>query len=292
MESIPPLDGVEHRYVDLPGLRMHVAEAGDGDPVLLLHGFPQHWWAWRGVIPGLAENHRVIVPDLRGAGWTDAPADGYERGQLLADVVALLDALEVERVHLVAHDWSVLIGYFLCMKHPERVRSYLDLAIPHPYVRFDLRALPVFRHLWFQYVVATPGLGSRLLSAGRQRFARYLLENYSANPKAWTEADLELFLARLREPARARASGSLYRGLILPEAARIARGKYRDVRLTTPTVLLTGSDDPVMRLELLGGYEDHTDDFRIEVVEGASHFIADDQPDAVVAHALELIGRT
>ena len=85
---------------------MHVAEAGEGDPVLLLHGFPQHWWAWRGVIPRLAENHRVIVPDLRGAGWTDVPRTGYDRDQLVADVVALLDALEVDRVHVVAHDWS------------------------------------------------------------------------------------------------------------------------------------------------------------------------------------------
>jgi pimeloyl-ACP methyl ester carboxylesterase len=292
MDSIPALDGVEHRFVELPGLRMHVAEAGTGDPVLLLHGFPQHWWAWRGVIPGLAEHHRVIVPDLRGAGWTDAPADGYERGQLLADVVALLDALDVERVHVVAHDWSALTGFFLCFEHPKRVRSYLDLAIPHPYVQFNLRALPVFRHLWFQYVVATPGLGSRLLRSGHQRFARYLLENFSANPDAWSEADLEIFIERFREPDRARAAGSLYRGLILPEVARIARGKYRDMRLTTPTVLLYGSEDPVMRLDLLGGYEEHADDFTLQAIDGASHFIADDQPDAVVEHALALIART
>ena len=96
----------------------------------------------------------------------------------------------------------------------------------------------------------------------------------------------------MREPARARAASSLYRGLILPEIARIARGVYRDQKLTTPTVILCGADDPVMRPEFLGGYEDNADDLTIEVVPDASHFIPDEQPDAVVAHALELDRRT
>ncbi|KAF0964307.1 alpha/beta fold hydrolase [Rhodococcus sp. T7] len=113
--TFPELDGVRHRYVRLPGLRMHVAEAGHGDPVVLLHGFPQHWWEWRGVVPGLTEHYRVICSDLRGAGWTDAPPTGYTRAQLLADVEALLDALDLDRVCLIAHDWGALLGYELCL---------------------------------------------------------------------------------------------------------------------------------------------------------------------------------
>ena len=290
--SIPDVDGVEHRFIELPGLRMHVAEAGQGDPVLLLHGFPQHWWEWRGVIPALAEHHRVIVPDLRGTGWTDVPKTGYERDQLLADVVALLDALEIDRIHVVAHDWSALIGYYLCFEHPERVRSYLCVAIPHPYIRFDVRALPAFRHLWFQYVIAAPGLGPWLLRSGRQRFLRRIIRGFSSRRTTWADDDLDVFAARMREPARARAAGSLYRGLILRELVRIARGRYRNQRLTTPTVILCGADDPVMRPEFLGGYENNAHELTIQVVPDASHFIPDEQPDAVAAHALELIART
>ena len=288
---LPELPGVEHRVVELPGgLRMHVAEAGQGDPVLLLHGFPQHWWEWRGVIPALAENHRVIVPDQRGTGWTDAPETGYDRKQLVADVVALLDALEIDRVHLVAHDWGALVSCLLCFEHPERVRSYMCIAIPHPFIRFDVRALPAFRHLWFQYVVATPGVGRRLLRSGG--LVRRIIRGFSSPRTTWSDDDLNVFADRMREPARARAASSLYRGLILPEIARIARGVYRDQKLTTPTVILCGADDPVMRPEFLGGYEDNADDLTIEVVPDASHFIPDEQPDAVVAHALELIART
>src|SRR5512133_641344 len=88
-DAWPRLAGVDHRFVQIPSLRMHVAEAGNPDAptVLLLHGFPQHWWEWRKVIPPLAERSRVVAPDLRGAGWTDAPADGYTVGDVLADVL-------------------------------------------------------------------------------------------------------------------------------------------------------------------------------------------------------------
>jgi pimeloyl-ACP methyl ester carboxylesterase len=290
---LPGVPGVEHRFVELPdGLRMHVAEAGQGDPVLLLHGFPQHWWEWRGVIPALAENHRVIVPDLRGTGWTDAPQTGYDRVQLLSDVVALLDVLEIDRVHLVAHDWGALVGYQLCFEHPERARSFLCVAIPHPYIRFDLRALPAFRHLWFQQVVAAPGVGAWLLRSGRQRLLRRIIRGFSSPRTTWTDDDLDVYADRMREPARAGAASSLYRGLILPELVRLARGTYRGRLLTMPTVILCGADDPVMRPEFLGGYEGNADDLRIEVVPDASHFIPDEQPDAVAAHALALIART
>src|SRR5262245_54016411 len=92
--EFPPLAGVEHRFVAIePGLRLHVAEAGAGEPLLLVHGWPQHWWAWRKIIPRLAAHHRLICPDLRGFGWSDAPPTGYAKEQLADDLINLLDAL-------------------------------------------------------------------------------------------------------------------------------------------------------------------------------------------------------
>ena len=89
----PPVEGVEHRYVEARGLRFHVAEAGppEADPLLALHGWPQHWYEWRRQIPALAEHYRVIVPDLRGFGWSDAPPDGYDKENMATDVLALID---------------------------------------------------------------------------------------------------------------------------------------------------------------------------------------------------------
>ncbi|GAB3431989.1 alpha/beta fold hydrolase [Flindersiella endophytica] len=296
--ALPALDGVEHHDIELPGLRMHVVEAGPEvstagstvEPVLLLHGFPQHWWEWRAVIPGLAEHHRVICPDLRGAGWTDAPAGGYNREQLLADVIGLLDARGLDRVHVLAHDWGAILGFLLCLRHPERVGRYISCAIPHPYLRFDHRMLPAMWRMWFQFAIVTPGLGPRLLGSGRQPLARHLLGERAAGRPTCSEADLEIFLARMREPARTRAAAALYRGFIQPEGRRIIGGAYRDTRLTTPTRLLIGAEDPVVRAEFMGGYEPYADDLRVETIAGAAHFLVDQQPEAVLERALEFFG--
>ena len=296
--ALPRLEGVEHRFVDLPRLRMHVARAGRGDPVLLLHGFPQHWWEWRKVIPGLAQHHQVICPDLRGAGWTDAPPAGYTLQQMLADVVALLDALSVDRVHLIAHDAGVPIGFELCLKHPDRVRNYLALSVPHPYVRFSRRMLAVlWDDLWLEPVLAAPVLGRWLMGLPDERFVRFIFSHYTAAQDAFSEEDIGLFAAPFREPARARAASALYRHYIAPTAMRIMTGAYKrhEQRLRTPTRLLYGTEDHAFSQPgIYGGYEDYADDLRFCPVTGAAHFIADEQPGTVVEHALECFapGRT
>ncbi|HET7304400.1 MAG TPA: alpha/beta hydrolase [Segeticoccus sp.] len=280
---------VSHRFVQLPDLRVHVAESGSGTPVLALHGFPQHWWQWRRVLPGLADRHRVLCPDLRGSGWTDAPAHGYGRDQLLADVLALLDVLELDQVHLLTHDWGSLVGYQLCLRHPERVRSHLALSIPPPFFAPDPRLAPVMvTRTWFNLVLPVPGLGARSLRAGRQRLLRRVLQGFSARD-AFSEDDIEHFLAPFREPARARAGSLLYRHFIQPEGVRILTGRYAGQRLTTPTTVLVGAEDP-LGPDVVHGYERHCDDLRVELVEGASHFLVDDRPDVVLQRALERFG--
>ncbi|NUT33805.1 MAG: alpha/beta hydrolase [Hamadaea sp.] len=285
-QAFPRLDGVTHRFVDLPGLRMHVAEAGQGHPILLLHGFPQHWWEYRALIGPLAEHYRVICPDLRGCGWTEAPADGYDADSLTGDVLHLLDALGVERVHIVAHDWGAIVAFRLALLHPGRVTGLVSMGIPHPYVHVGARMVGRMRHGWYQFPLHTPGLGPRVVGGGRQRLMRYLLRRYSAVPGAISEADLELFLSPLREPAHARAGSEIYRRFILPEGVRMLRGGYRDTRLTTPALVLAGEHDPVIRVDVIGDAAGHADDLTVEEVPGASHFMVDDRPDFVAARTL------
>lgn len=285
--EFPELDGVQHRFVKASGLRMHVAEAGNGEPLLLLHGFPQHWWGWYRVLPALAEHYRVICPDLRGAGWTDAPRAGYTSEQLVADVVALLDALGLDRVRVMAHDWGALVGFLLCLYHPQRVERYISLAIPHPFLRFNLRLMTALPRLWFQWAIATPVVGPFLLSRGRQPLASYLLDHYTSDRSAFTPRDRELFMAPFRDPARARAGSALYRNFIQPIFLRVISGRYRRKRLTTPTLILYGSEDPNMTAAILDGYQGHADDLTLEEVDSASHFIADEKPQVIIDRALE-----
>jgi pimeloyl-ACP methyl ester carboxylesterase len=112
---------------------MHVAEAGVGDPVLLLHGWPQHWYCWRRVIPRLAADHRLLCADLRGFGWSDAPRSSYSKQELADDVIALLDALELDRVRLVGHDWGAFVAFLAALRAPDRFSELLALSMIHPW---------------------------------------------------------------------------------------------------------------------------------------------------------------
>ncbi len=293
----PELAGVRHRFVDIPGLRMHVATAGPDVatsaelPVLLLHGVPQHWWQWRRVIPALGADRHVYAPDLRGAGWTDAPAGSYRLEVHLADVVALLDALDLPRVHVVAHDWAAIVAMRLALDHPERFGGLVSLTVPHLWLRFDPRLIAQLRVAWHLPLMATP-LAPRLIGRGRQRLQRHLLHGrFTVVSDAIGSDDAESYLARLREPARARAVSALYRELILPEFVRILRGAYADRRLTVPTVALLGAGDAISDPRTLGGHEGRADDFTMKIVEGAGHFLPEERPDVVVARARELFAR-
>jgi pimeloyl-ACP methyl ester carboxylesterase len=288
---MPSLPGVEHRFVDLPDLRMHVAEAGSGPAVLLLHGFPQHWWVWREVIPALAERHHVICADLRGMGWSDAPPDGYRTQQLVDDTVGLLDALGIDEVDVIGHDLGGILGYRLCIAHPDRIRRFLAIAAPHPYPAVEPRAILHVWRLWSMFAVTTPVLGPRLLGRGRQRVPRnWFLRD--TEDHVWSERDVELYLAPLRDPVRARAASALHRELMVREMNRTVAGRYRETRLTTPTlapygaVLIPhkrpGGEHPAA----LGGYEDHADDLTLTHVPGTGYYMVDERPDVVADLAI------
>jgi len=283
MTAMPAVDGVTHRWVEARGLRFHVAEAGSGDdPVLLLHGWPQHWYEWRNLMPALADGHRVLAMDLRGFGWTDAPHDGYEKENLATDVLAVLDELGLERVKLVGHDWGGWIGFLLCLRAPERFDRYLALNIPHPWIRVR-KALPHSWRLLYQAFVLAPWIG--YLAHRRKRFVRMALRAGGADPRFWDERALSIFADNLAEPSRAKAAVQMYRVFNLRELVPVLRGRYAGKRLTVPTRMLFGTDDAAIHTDLLDGYEDHADDMEIEFVAGCGHFIADQRPDLVAERA-------
>jgi pimeloyl-ACP methyl ester carboxylesterase len=276
---------VSHRLVRARGLDFHVAEAGSGeDVVLCLHGWPQHWYEWRRLMPALADRHRVLALDLRGFGWSDAPRDGYEKEEMATDVLAVLDELGLERVKLVGHDWGGWIGFLLCLRSPQRFEKFLSLNIVPPWASLRNTAPHAWR-FWYQWVILTPGLGYMLHRRGE--FVAKVLRGGSTRKEAWSEAEVRAFADNLMEPARARAGVRLYRTFNLREVGPIARGRYADAKLTVPTLLVFGEDDFVLRPEMLAGYQRHAEEMRVEMVPGCGHFIADERPDLVAARARE-----
>lgn len=285
---MPDVQGVTHRDVIANGVRFHVAEAGQGEPVVMLHGWPQHWWEWRGLIPPLAERYRVICPDLRGFGWSEVPAGGFRPETFAADILYLLDELELDRVRLIGHDWGALTAFIVCLRHPERVERYLALNMIHPWLRIRPRlVLGETSRLWYQVAMAVPGLSPAVMTRAAD-FAARRVRASSGDPSCWDGGAIEMFTDQLRDPERARAFSALYRWSLSPRGMlSLALGRYHDMRLHTPTLLLFGTEDFAIREETLEGYEEHAEDMTIEKVPGTGHFIADERPELVAERALE-----
>jgi pimeloyl-ACP methyl ester carboxylesterase len=285
LEGLPRVDGVEHRMVHVGGVAVHVAEGGQGDPVLMLHGWPQHWYCWRGVIPRLAGRFRIVCPDLRGFGWTEAPGHGYDPDTFAADAVALLDALDIERAHVIGHDWGGFTTFLLGIRHADRVRRAIAINAPHPWPPIDLRTLDATWRAWYAAVLAMPGLAPWMLRT-QPGLVRRLMRADNVHPEAIPDEAADSFARRLTDPARAQATSQLYRSY-LTTFGRVLRRGGREGRLTVPLRLLFGTRDVAISKSLLRGYEPHADDMEIELVPDSGHFLPDEKPELVAERALE-----
>ena len=277
-EGIPDVAGVAHEFVDAGGLRTHVALAGEGPPVLLMHGWPQHWYLWREVIPGVAPHARVIAPDFRGFGWSDAPPGGYEMDQLKRDMLALLDELGVQELTIAGHDWGGFVGFLLALDHPERVKGFLALNVIPPWPARDRRVLRDSWRFLYMPVLACPGLGRR---TGRAAAARGLTDS------GLNEADVEAFVSRFRGE-RGVVTERVYRSF-LRTLPRLVRGRYSAADLRVPSRLVFGTRDPVLTARAAEDSAAQTDQLGLELVPDAGHFVVDEKPELVSDRLLALI---
>ncbi|MCL4288291.1 MAG: alpha/beta hydrolase [Thermoleophilia bacterium] len=292
MPAIPGLE-VEHAHVDVQGLRMHVAAAGDpgAEPLVLLHGWPQHWYAWRRLIGPLSERYRVLCPDLRGFGWTAAPRGSYRKSELAADVVALLDSLGLDRVRLAGHDWGGFAGFLLCLDHPGRVSHFAVAGMSHPWVEPEhgaAAALKQARRLAYMALIAAPVAGGQLVRRV-PAFTRAVMRASAIDPdRTWSPAELDAFVAQWGEPDRAAACVALYRTFLTRELRDLATGAFRSQTMETPCLQLVGIADPVIRPEQQAGAEANAPNLRVQTVPDAGHWLPEEAPEALLDGMLEL----
>jgi pimeloyl-ACP methyl ester carboxylesterase len=251
--------------------------------VLLVHGWPQHWYMWRHLLGPLADaGYRAIAPDLRGFGWSEHPPDeDFRKETLVDDLIALCDELALPRVAYVGHDWGCWAGWLLCLRRPDLVERAVLMSAPPPFPpdRIDLAALGRIGRLWYQLPISLP-----LPARAKAPYFRALGRTSGADP-----ADFAAFDAALSQPAQVRASTLLYRQFQLRELGPLIARRYAGRRSAVPIRFMIGERDLLLYEGLAEQPAPHCDDYSGEVLPGIAHFVPEEAPDLVRERLLSFL---
>jgi pimeloyl-ACP methyl ester carboxylesterase len=272
-------DTFASRYIDAGELRMHAVIGGEGPPLLLVHGWPETWYAWRLVMPALARDFEVIAVDQRGIGLSDKPASGYDTGTLAADLVALMDALGHERFALAGHDTGFAISYALAADHPDRVDRVALAEIPGPPGAAPSPPVfvpaPVNNRLWHIPFNRVEGLPEQLIQ-GRE--AAYFGYEFAIQGGTLPDEVVDYYVRLLSNPGVLHGSLGFYRAF----DATLAQNEQRKSRpLTMPVLAIGGA----------ASYGEHVaevmklvaNDVQSAVISDAGHWVAEQAPDGMLA---------
>ena len=263
------------------GLTLAVLDEGEGTPVLLLHGFPDSSYLWRNQVPALVEaGMRVIAPDLRGFGESDKPTavEEYAISRSVADLVAVLDALDVEGTHVVGHDWGAAVAWAFAAFVPLRVDKLVAMSVGHPNT-FRERSIEQREKSWYQLLFLFTGVAEELLTRDDWKLFRQFSRG---------DGDLERHLEDLSRPGALTAGLNWYRANVGPQRELELRPPVPSV--AAPTLGLWSSGDNYLTEDpMLRSGEHVTGPWRYERIEGASHWLQLDAPEKVNDLLLEFL---
>ena len=202
-----------HHTAQVNGTRLHYVTAGEGPPVMLLHGWPQTWYEWRHVIDLLAGEYQVVAPDLRGFGYSAKPAAGYDADTMAADLAALSDHLGLRDVTVLGHDWGAVFAYVYAAKTPSQVRALgiVEMALPGVGVMEQAMApQPQGNFLWHMGFQSVPDLPELLIAGKEKPYLRWFFEHFAYDPGAITAADLDVYTDAITQVGALRAGLAVY----------------------------------------------------------------------------------
>ena len=285
-------DHIEHSHIETNGVTLHVAQAGppDGDPIVLLHGFPEFWFGWSHQIPALAAaGYRVIVPDQRGYNLSDKPKGlaNYTLDKLAEDIIGLIDALGYEKVKLVVHDWGGAVGWWLVSMYPDRFEKFAALNIPHNSVfrRNLAKNAEQRKRSWYMFMFQIPLLPD--LFFGKLGGFRLMIEKTSRRG-VFSESELQEYDKAWSQKGAARGMLAWYRASFQKKSSS---NPPRE-KVKVPTMIIWGVKDVAFLPDSVEQSAALCEDVRVETFDHATHWVQHDEPDAVNKLLVEFFGET
>jgi pimeloyl-ACP methyl ester carboxylesterase len=274
-------DTFTSRYVDIGALRLHAVIGGDGPPLLLVHGWPQTWYAWRMLMPTLAQDFQVIAVDQRGIGLSDRPEEGYDTGTLAGDLVALMDALGHQRFALYGTDTGLIIAYALAADHPDRLDRLVVSEAPIPGISPPFPLLlppPLNARLWHLAFNQLPAEVNERLVRGREEIFFGAEFAASAGTRKLPDDVVRYYIDRLAaDPDALHGSFQLYRAF----PATTAQNEQRKTRrLNLPVLAIGGAESSgAMVADTMQLVADDVQG----VVLSSAHWVAEQAPEELLA---------
>jgi pimeloyl-ACP methyl ester carboxylesterase len=280
-----------HHTATVNGIQLHYAIGGHGDPLVLIHGWPQTWYEWRHVMPALAKkNYTVIAPDLRGLGDSSKPLTGYDGKTTAEDIHQLVAQLGFKQIFLVGHDVGSQPAYSYAAAHPTEVQKLVIMEYLFPgFIPPQLEG-----KIWWFPFQQTPDIPETLVEGKERMYLSWFYRNLAANPSAITQADIDEFVSKYSAPGGMRAGFNHFRAF--PEDA-IQNENYSKTKLTMPVLAfgagyIPGFGGNVTINYALYGMQKLAQNVTGIKVPLSGHWIPEDRPDFVVDQLLKFFRNT
>jgi len=279
-----------HGSVRVEGVRIHYVRAGQGAPVVLLHGWPQTWYMWRKVIPGLAKCHLVIAPDLRGVGDSETPLAGYDRGRVAADVRGLLKHLGVDRSAVVGHDIGGNVALRYALDYPEATTRLMILDVV-PYTRLftNLNATVAVR-LWHFFFHAQPDLPEWFVGDRVADYLRYVFHSRVFDPTSFGEAEIATYARAYGRPGALRGGFEHYRTCFGESMRQDLDDLEAGRRVAAPVRVLWGDAGPYRDVNALDLWRPFAPAATGVAIPECGHYLPEERPEAVLAEMEAFLG--
>ena len=276
-----------HHMATVNGIQLHYVMGGKGDPVVLLHGWPETWYSWHRVMPDLAKNYTVIVPDLRGLGDSSKPPTGYDGKTVAEDIHQLVGKLGFKTIFLVGHDIGTQVAYSYAAAHPTEVKklAVMELTIPG--------FVPAGRMpLWWVVFHQTPDVPEALVQGKEMLYLSWFYHNLANNPAAITQEDINEYVSHYSAPGGMHAGFEHYRAF--PQDA-IQNQNYSKTKLTMPVLALGGEYIPTLGGKIamptvIYGMKILAQNVTGIIVPNSGHFIPEEQPQFLADQLLKFFG--
>ena len=287
------IDGVtfSHHMASVNGIQMHYVMGGKGDPVVLLHGFPQSWYEWRHIMPALAENYTVVVPDLRGFGDSSKPITGYDGKTTAEDIYQLVSQLDFNNqpIFLVAHDVGAQTAYSYAFAHPNNVTKLVIMDFPYP--GFLPPEFGKNGPWWFAFH-QTPNLPEFLVEGKEREYISWFFKELAYNPSAITEEDIDIFANQFSAPGTARSAFEYFRAFSVDAEQNKEAAK---TPLTLPVLALGGDIYPGLGGDIPGNFAASSLQSLATNVTGVTvplsgHWVPEERPDFVIDQLSKFFG--